>query len=133
MHVQPMARASTEEHPMSTEQDRQVRGRPADGLGRYAELASDLTRTTLSVTERALAHFVRQGEVAAEHVERLIEDVVARSVEGSGVLAQLVRSEVERTIERAGFVRSEDLEALRRQVDVLRAELEARDDGRGVP
>lgn len=118
---------------MSTEQDRQLHDRPAEGLGSYAELASDLTRTTLSVTERALAQFVRQGEGAAEHAERLVEEVIARSVERSGALAQLVRSEVERTIERAGFVRSEELEALRRQVDVLRAELDARDDEEGAP
>lgn len=117
---------------MSTEQDRRATDRPAEGLGRYAELASDITRTTFSVTERALAQFVRQGEVAADHVERLVDDVIARSVEGSGALAQLVRGEVERTIERAGFVRSEELEAVRRQVDILRAELEARDDGRGA-
>jgi polyhydroxyalkanoate synthesis regulator phasin len=114
---------------MSTEQDQHAHGRPAEGLGRYAELASELTRTTLSVTERALAQFVRQGEVAAEHAERLVEEIIARSVESSGALARLVRSEVERTIERAGFVRSEDFEALRRQVDALRAELESRDVG----
>ncbi|HSJ43714.1 MAG TPA: phasin family protein [Euzebyales bacterium] len=116
---------------MTMEKDQQPHGRPADGLGRYAELASDLTRTTLGVTERALAQFVRQGEVAAEHAERVVEEIIARSVEGSGALARLVRGEVERTIERAGFVTSEELEALRRQVDALRAELDARDVGQG--
>lgn len=114
---------------MSTEQDRHADDRPADGLGRYAELASELTRMTLGVTEHALAQFVRQGEVAAEHAERLVEEVIARSVEGSGALATLVRGEVERTIERAGFVRSEELEELRRQVEALQAELAARDEG----
>jgi len=114
---------------MSIEQDRHADDRPADGLGRYAELASELTRMALGVTERGLAQFVRQGEVAAEHAERLVEEVIARSVEGSGALAMLVRGEVERTIERAGFVRSEELEELRRQVEALQAELAARDEG----
>lgn len=120
-------------HHMSTDQDQGAGGRQADGLGRYAELASDLTRTTLHVTERALAQFVRQGEVAADRAERLVEEIISRSVEGSGALAALVRTEVERTIERAGFVRSEELDALRRQVDALRAELAMRDDGPGAP
>jgi len=114
---------------MSTEQDRHADDRPTDGLGRYTELASEFTRATLGVTERALAQFVRQGEVAAEHAERLVEEVIARSVERSGALATLVRGEVQRTIERAGFARSDELEALRSQVEGLRAELAARDEG----
>lgn len=93
----------------------------SDGLHRYLEVASGLTRTTLGVTERAVAQFVRQGEVAADHAERLLDDLVARSVQGSGVVAQLVRQEVERAITHAGFVRREEFEALRREVDALRA------------
>lgn len=94
----------------------------SDGLQRYLDVASDVTRTTWDVTERAVAQFVRQGEVAAEHAERLVDDLIARSVESSGAIAQLVRAEVERTIERAGFVRSEELEALRNEVRVLRGQ-----------
>ncbi|MBW3604839.1 MAG: hypothetical protein KY460_08010 [Actinobacteria bacterium] len=92
----------------------------SDELQRYLEVASDVTRTTLGVTERAVAQFVRQGEVAAEHAERLVDELIARSVESSGAVAHLVRAEVERAIERAGFVRSEELEALRDEVGVLR-------------
>lgn len=97
--------------------------RPAEGVQRYADLATGVTRTTLDITERALAHFVRQGEVAAEHAERLIDDVIARSIESSGVLASLVRREVERTAERAGFVRAAELAALRQEVQLLREQL----------
>lgn len=74
-----------------------------EGLQRYLDLASDVTRTTVGTTERLLAQFVRQGEVAAEHAERVVDDIVARSVEGSGAVAQLVRAEVERAVERAGL------------------------------
>lgn len=94
----------------------------SDGLNRYLGVASGLTRTTLGVTERAVAQFVRHGEVAAEHAERLLDDVVARSVQGSGAVAQVVRQEVERAITRAGFVRREEFEALRREVGALRAQ-----------
>lgn len=93
-----------------------------DGLQRYLDLASGLTRTTLGATERALAQFVRQGEVAAGHAERLLDEIVARSVDGSGALAQLVRAEVERALEDAGHVRADELDALRREVRELRAE-----------
>jgi polyhydroxyalkanoate synthesis regulator phasin len=115
-------------HVMTIDQDTPAgHERAIDSLGRYAELAAGLTRTTLSVTERALAQFVRQGEVAAEHAERLVEDVITRSVQGSGAVGQLVRGEVERAIGRAGFARADELEGLRREVDALRAELTARD------
>jgi polyhydroxyalkanoate synthesis regulator phasin len=104
-----------------------------DALQRYVDLASELTRTTVGVTERLLAGFVRQGEVATEHAEHLIEDLVTRSIEGSGALAQLVRSEVEQAVARAGYVRADEVEELRREVDHLRARLAARDgDERGT-
>jgi polyhydroxyalkanoate synthesis regulator phasin len=98
----------------------------SDGLQRYLGVASGLTRTTLGATERAVAQFVRQGEIAADHVERLLDEVIARSVESSGALAQLVRAEVERAIGRAGFVRAADLDALRAEVAALRLEAAAR-------
>ena len=96
-----------------------------EGLQRYLDLASGLTRTTLGTTERVLAGFARQGEVAAEHAERLLDEIVTRSVDGSGALARLVRSEVEQAVERAGYVRTEEVEALRREVEDLRAGLAA--------
>lgn len=100
-----------------------------DGLQRYLDLASGLTRTTLSATERAVAQFVRQGEVAAVQAERLLDEIVTRSIDGSGALAQLVRTEVERALAGAGFVRADELEALRREVRELRARRAAPDGG----
>ena len=92
-----------------------------DGWQRYLDMASGLTRTTMDTTERVLAGFVRQGEVAAEHAERLLDEIVARSVEGSGALARLITSEVEQAVERAGYVRAEEVEELRRGIAGLRA------------
>jgi len=100
-----------------------------EGLQRYLDLASGLTRTTLGTTERVLAGFARQGEVAAEHAERLLDEIVTRSVDGSGALARLVRSEVEQAVERAGYVRTEEVEALRREVEDLRVRLAAGNGG----
>lgn len=104
----------------------------SDGLQRYLEVASGLTRTTLGVTERALAQFVRQGEVAADHAERLLDDVIARSVDGSGAVAQLVRTEVTRALERAGVARAEEVDELRRQVDELTRRLAAAEAATGA-
>jgi polyhydroxyalkanoate synthesis regulator phasin len=102
-----------------------------EGLQRYLNLASGLTRTTLSTTERVLAGFVRQGEVAAEHAERVVEEIIARSVDGSGALARLVRAEVEQAVEQAvehaGYVRAEEVRQLRAEVESLRAQLAALD------
>lgn len=100
-----------------------------DGVLRYRALASGLTRAALGTTERLLAGFVRQGEVAADHAERLLDDVIARSVESGGALAQLVRSEIERGIEHAGLVRAQELDRTRAQLhaelEQLRAEVRA--------
>jgi polyhydroxyalkanoate synthesis regulator phasin len=96
-----------------------------EGLQRYLDLASSLTRTTLGTTERVLAGFVRQGEVAAEQAERLLDEIIARSVDSSGALARLVATEVEQAVERAGYVRAEEVQELRREVDGLRAKLAA--------
>ena len=96
-----------------------------EGLQRYLELASGLTRTTLGTTERLLAGFVRQGEVAAEQAERLLDEIVTRSVAGSGALAALITSEVEQAVERAGYVRAAEVDELRREVEALRARLAA--------
>ena len=98
-----------------------------EGMQRYLDLASSLTRTTLGTTERLLAGFVRQGEVAAEQAERLLDEIIARSVDGSGALARLVKSEVEQAVERAGCARAEEVDKLRREVDGLRAKLAAVD------
>lgn len=97
----------------------------SDELQRYLEVASGLTRTTLGATERAVAQFVRQGEVAAEHAERLLDEVIARSVEGSGAMAQLVRTEVAHALERAGVARVDEVDDLRRRVDELSTRLAA--------
>lgn len=98
-----------------------------DGIQRYVGLASGLTRSTIGLTERMLAQFVRQGEVAAEHAERLLDEVVARSVEGGGALAKLVRAEVvqavEQVIDQTGTARTEDVSALRDEVAGLRADV----------
>jgi uncharacterized membrane protein YccC len=87
-----------------------------DGLQHYVDLATGLTRTTLSTTERLLAQIAR------------LDDVVARSVEGSDALARVIRSEVDHAVERAGFVRAEEVAQLRREIERLRARLGARDD-----
>lgn len=94
-----------------------------DGIDRISDLASGLTRSTFDRTEKLLAQFVRQGEVAADHAERLLDQVIARSVEGGGALAQLVRTEVERAVAQAGVARTEDVAVTRRDVDALRGDV----------
>lgn len=94
-----------------------------DRLARYLSLAAELTRGTLGTTERLLAGFVRSGEVAADHAERLLDEVVARSADSGGAIADLVRSEVAHAVERAGLVRRADLDELRGELAQLRIDV----------
>ncbi|MDP8978165.1 MAG: phasin family protein, partial [Actinomycetota bacterium] len=81
----------------------------AEGLG-------DLTRRTAEALVRTL---VRQGEATADRAEQLVTEVLARSERNRDALLGMVRAEVERTVDRLGLVRREELERLAARVASL--------------
>lgn len=81
----------------------------AEGLG-------DLTRRTAEALMRTL---VRQGEATADRAERLVTEVLARSEGNRDALLGMVRAEVERTVDRLGLVRRDELERLSARVESL--------------
>ena len=101
-----------------------------DALRSYAALASGLTEATATkarevagaLVEQALA-LTGKGTDLTGQVTDLADDLLETGKENREALTQLVRAEVDRAIGRVGFVREDELAALRRHVQRLEQEL----------
>ena len=104
-----------------------------DDLRTYLQLASGVTEATASKARDAVAGLVQQGltlttktgpapEMVSQ-VQDLADDLVATSKSNREQLLGLIRSEVDRAVGRMGFVREDELSALRRHVQRLEKQL----------
>ncbi|MFL5334036.1 MAG: polyhydroxyalkanoate synthesis protein PhaF [Geminicoccaceae bacterium] len=98
-----------------------------EALQNYAQLASGLTKTTRAKavsTAKGLIEQAGLGDVAAETSERvskLADEIVATSKANRQLLANFVAHEVDKAVTRMGLARTEDIDALRREILELRA------------
>lgn len=107
-----------------------LEGLPSIGaLKNYLELATGLTEVTASKARDAAFALIAQGmslgtkqpaEVAAS-VQQAADDLVAMSKTNRDMLVGMIRTEVDRTVGRMGFVREDELAALRARVEKLEA------------
>ena len=113
-----------------------------DALRGYVQLATGLTEVTVARAREAAAAVIAQGielaavrdvpggeqagdaaKVAAAQVQGLTEDLLVTSKQNREMLVGLVRTEVDRAAGRMGFVREEELAAVRRHVARLESQL----------
>lgn len=113
-----------------------------DALRGYVQLATGLTEVTLSRAREAAAALLSQGldlggvpdvpgkdsaeqaaKAAASQVQGLADDLLETSKANREMLTGLVRTEVDRAAGRLGFVREEELAAVRRHVSRLETQL----------
>ena len=113
-----------------------------DALRGYVQLATGLTEVTLSKAREAAAALLSQGldldgvpdvpgrdtavdaaKGAATQVQGLADDLLETSKQNREMLTGLVRAEVDRAAGRLGFVREEELAAVRRHVSRLESQL----------
>lgn len=101
-----------------------------DALRSYAALAGGLTEATTAKARDVAAALLEQamsltgkGTDLTGTVTDLADDLLAAGKENREALTQLVRAEVDRAIGRVGFVREDELAALRRHVQRLESEL----------
>lgn len=96
-------------------------------LKNYVELATGLTEATAAKAKEAAMGLVAQGmsmgtkqpaEVAAS-VQQAADDLVAMSKSNRDLLASMIRTEVDKAVGRMGFVREEELAAMRARVEKL--------------
>ena len=102
-----------------------------EGLRGYLQLASGVTEVTASKARDAAVSLVNQGlqwtgktpDVMGS-VQDIADDLVATSKQNREVLVGMIRSEVDRAVGRMGFVREDELAALRARVERLEKKAE---------
>lgn len=96
-------------------------------LKNYVELASGLTEVTATKAKEAAMALIAQGlslgtkqpaDVAAS-VQQAADDLMALSKTNRDMLVDMIRAEVDKAVGRIGFVREDELAALRARVDKL--------------
>jgi hypothetical protein len=102
-----------------------------DALRGYVSLATGLTEVTVTKAREAAAALLTQGldigkvpdvpgkdsaVAAASQVQGLADDLLETSKQNREMLIGLIRTEVDRAAGRMGFVREEELAAVRRHV-----------------
>jgi len=86
---------------------------------RYLDMASGLTQVTQRKAESVVKTLVRQGEVAADRAERVVDELLTRSDANRKAIASLVKTETQRAVERLNLARQRDVERLETKVTKL--------------
>jgi polyhydroxyalkanoate synthesis regulator phasin len=95
-----------------------------DEVRGYLQLAGGLTEMTAARARDIATSLLGQGRtVVPEEVRGLADDLVETSRNNREMLIGLIRTEVDRAVGRMGFVREDELAALRRHVQRLEAEI----------
>lgn len=92
-------------------------------LQRSLEGLAGVTALTRRGAESIVRTLVQRGEVAADRAERAVDELLARSERNRAAVAELVRQETERVVDRLGLARQEDLDALTARIARLEAAL----------
>lgn len=101
-----------------------------DEIRGYLQMASGLTEVTAAKAREIAMALVGQGmnlgtkapDVVGQ-VQELADDLMATSKGNRDLLTNMIRSEVDKAVGRMGFVREDELAALRRHVQRLENEL----------
>lgn len=101
-----------------------------DDIRGYLQMASGLTEVTATKAREIAMALVGQGmslstkapDVVGQ-VQELADDLVATSKGNRDLLTGMIRTEVDKAVGRMGFVREDELAALRRHVQRLESEL----------
>jgi len=101
-----------------------------DDVRGYLQLVSGLTEVTAAKAREIASLLIGQGlslgtkapDVVGQ-VQELADELVATSKENRDLLTGMIRSEVDKAVGRMGFVREDELAALRRHVQRLETEV----------
>ena len=103
-----------------------------DALKGYVQLATGLTEVTAAKARDAASALVNQGTQwtgkssdAMESVQDIADDLLVTSQQNREALMEMIRTEVDRAVGRLGFVREDELAALRARVERLESGADA--------
>ncbi len=110
-----------------------------DDLRSYLQMASGITEATTAKAREVVTGLVTTGISLTSRawpapdmvgqVQELADDLVTTSRNNREMLVGLIRAEVDRAVGRMGFVREDELAALRRHVQRLEHDLDALREG----
>jgi polyhydroxyalkanoate synthesis regulator phasin len=102
-------------------------------LRTYLQLATGVTEATAAKAKEVVSGLVAQGlnltskvqpvQDVADQVQELADELVETSRTNRELLVGMIRSEVDKAVGRMGFVREDELAALRRHVQRLETEV----------
>lgn len=97
-----------------------------------AGLVESTTEKAMETASNLVSHASEAGskgpEAVTAQVQGIAEDLIEQSRTNRELMVGLVRTEVERTVGRMGFVREEELAAVRKHVERLERQLNERGD-----
>jgi polyhydroxyalkanoate synthesis regulator phasin len=100
-----------------------------DVIRGYLSVAEGLTDISVqrakAVADLLLSQSSAAADKSSEQISALAEDLVKQSQTNRDLLIGLIRTEVDRTVGRMGFVREEELAAVRSHVQRLEAQIKA--------
>jgi polyhydroxyalkanoate synthesis regulator phasin len=104
-----------------------------DDLRTYVQMATGITEATTAKAKDVISGLLASGIALTSRavpapdmvgqVQELADDLVATSRNNRELLTGVIRSEVDKAVGRMGFVREDELAALRRHVQRLEAEV----------
>ncbi|MGB9377258.1 MAG: hypothetical protein WCB04_07070 [Mycobacteriales bacterium] len=94
-----------------------------DALRGYFALANGLTEVPRRAATAAVKALFAQGEATAEQVNQLTDELLATSRSNREALANLIRYELDRTLDQMGFVTADKVRALTARVATLEAQV----------
>ena len=105
-------------------------------LRSYMQLATGLIESTSERAKESASALINQGveagskgpEVVSAQVQEIADDLIEQGRTNRELMVGLIRTEVERAVGRMGFVREEELAAVRHHVERLERELNQRGD-----
>lgn len=103
-----------------------------EGVRGYLQLATGLTEVTATKARDAAMALVNQGfQVSSKtpdvvgSVQDIADDLVSTSKQNREMLVGMIRTEVDRAVGRMGFVREDELAAVRARLEHLEARVRA--------
>jgi polyhydroxyalkanoate synthesis regulator phasin len=108
----------------------------ADAWRSYLEMAYGLSKTSRKKAEKAVREVVGKSGAKASELQQMVEDLLATSGSNRDALVEVIRTELDRALNRVGLAKAEEVAALRERVAELAAapsKAAAADTGKAEP